>query len=184
MLKPKKKHTSKQPKNISKKYAYYRDALYALLYDKPTGLSEGEIASKLNISESDCHNLLYFGEREELSGRTDERGVTLYTTRHTAAPPHSFEYELKLLKQNKHPILKFLLSVGLVLLLLLGTAFLVSPYLSDSNNSAIAAINDRIEQIKVSATQLKCEWYWRSGDSCYVDGRLLTKAQFQREFMN
>jgi hypothetical protein len=186
MLEEKKKYSSEQIKNISKKYAVYRDALHALLYQNPTGISEAEIANKLEISQSDCHELLHFGEirRQEIWGNVNDRGMILYNTRQTERPPNSFEQELKILKHNQQPILKSLIRAGFVLLLVLGIVFFVYPYLSSSNNPAIAFLNDRIEQVQLSATKLKCEWYWRSGNSCYVDGRLLTKAQFQQQYRN
>ncbi|MUG96843.1 hypothetical protein F7734_32680 [Scytonema sp. UIC 10036] len=185
MLEQKKKYNSVQIKNISKKYAVYRDAIHALLYEHPKGVSEAEIVSQLEISQSDCQELLYFGEfhRQEIHGNVDERGI-LYNTRKTDPPAHSLEYELQILKQNRHPLLKFVIRFALVLLLLLVIVFFVYPYLNSSHNSAIASLNHRIEQIKLTATKFKCEWYWRSGDSCYVNGRLLTKTQFQQEFKN
>ncbi|WP_414573004.1 hypothetical protein [Nostoc sp. CCY 9925] len=179
----------------------YREALHTLLCNYPNGLSALEIAEKLGISNSECNRLLKSEQIRDDIDADPSTGILIFKTKVTIPPINTLNKALIIAKQSK-----FLLKAKLALILLSASivcfsiiannlnifiSFLkpnkaeIESELSKQNKieirNEIDDLNQRIRNIRSVAEISKCRIYWDNSQTCYIEGRLLTQSEFEKE---
>jgi len=199
----------------------YREALQALLYDNPIGLSATEIANRLVISDAECQDLLKNEQMRESVDVDLSDGNLIYKFKGKSNPNLTIEEGLNIAKRRKFVVK---LREGVAVFLSIGIGITISIKITQLNiffmpenakNSKVNVLENKNEErgnfnelrieAKITATKIKdlinekedlisriskmqslssaldCSRYWRGDNTCYIEGRLLTEASFDRE---
>ncbi|MGK7899827.1 MAG: hypothetical protein AB4352_00160 [Hormoscilla sp.] len=187
----------------------YREALHTLLSGDPEGLSAIAIASHLGLSEKECDRLLHSEQMRDAIEADPYSGKLLFRSKSNSQPDLTLEEELERARQKlrrrriKVAFLSSLLSGAAIALVAVVPAIrrAIEPPAAtwDPEWSQISAeleiaaqkrleleeerrdLAQRLAHMKTIAAKADCSTDWSQGKTCYLEGRLLSRAAFDRE---
>ncbi len=188
----------------------YREALHTLLSGYPEGLSAIAIASQLGLSKTECDRLLHSEQMRDAIEADPYSGTLLFRSKSNGQPGLTLEEELErarkkhLLRRGiKVAFLSSLLSGAAIALVsvvpAIRRAIEPPPATWDPELSQISAeleiaaqkrlelenerrdLAQRLAHMKSLAAKADCSTDWSQGKTCYLEGRLLSRAAFDRE---
>ncbi|MBC6472863.1 MAG: hypothetical protein GDA48_08610 [Hormoscilla sp. GM102CHS1] len=187
----------------------YREALHTLLSGYPEGLSAIAIASQLGLSEKECDRLLHSEQMRDAIEADPYSGKLLFRSKSNSQPGLTLEQELERARQKlrrrriKVAFLSSLLSGAAIALVAVVPAIrrAIEPppatwapeWIQTRAELEIAAqkrleleeersdLAQRLAHMKSIAAKADCSTDWSQEKTCYLEGRLLSRAAFDRE---
>ncbi len=185
----------------------YREALHTLLYDYPKGLSAIDIADQLNISDVKCTDLLKSEQIRDAIDADPYSGTLIYKSKRKIKPKFSLSKAIAIAQHNKAiTTIKIILSVLATTFISIKVVDISLNIFSPENSSKINPepeqplidkklatekklklasdredLNRRINKMMNAMVDGDCTTSWKEDQACYIEGRLLSKSEFENE---
>jgi CTP-dependent riboflavin kinase len=189
----------------------YREALHTLLYDYPKGLSSIDIADRLNISDGECNDLLRLEQIRDAIDVDPYSGTLIYKSKRKIRPKFSLSKAIAIARHHQAmTIIKIASTLFAVTLISINISnitvnfgfpgkapkekqnldeksrrSLVNKKLAEQEKSELASVRDdlnrRINDMMAVVISGDCTSSWGEDKTCYIEGRLLNKAEVESE---
>ncbi len=186
----------------------YREALHTLLYDYPNGLSAIDIADQLNISDVKCADLLKSEQIRDAINADPYTGTLIYKSKRKIQPKFSLPKAIAIAHHHQAiTTMKIILSVlagtGFIAITFFDISFnifapknsskinpkpeqsIIDQELAKQEKLKLASdredLNRRINKMMDAMIDGDCTSSWNEGKNCYIEGRLLSKSEFENE---
>ena len=185
----------------------YREALHTLLYDYPNGLSAIDIADQLNISDVKCADLLKSEQLRDAIDADPYTGTLIYKSKRKIQPKFSLSKAIAIAHHHQAIITMKIISSVLATTFISIKVFDISINIFAPKNPSIINpkpeqllidkelakqkklklasdrddLNRRINQMMNAMVDGDCTSSWKEDKACYIEGRLLSKSEFEDE---